>query len=1076
MLLENTMSSAPFDLNNIIVRAGAGAGKTTELTQRVLGIAESFYQKNQRFPKLVVTTFTRKATQELRERLMTLALQKMAENQEKREGPSLVDFVKRPHLLQISTIHGILSRFIQQSGIEIGLSPDFQFISSSDDYRKLKRILRRLSQQNSDFATALEEVLESVGLNDFLQMFIGFSEAKSTKNLIGPISENFFREQVQKEWDLLISLRNKLVEIINVHKDLSESWQTYRDIIQRIHPQMSLEEIIEELPSVRKSKTTSPELLEAREQFSDLIKKMNSFNRTDVFFYKHQVFSKNFELCSEILFEKYQEEKIHSSELTMSDLETLALKIIKSNPERAREFSEGWDYWMVDEYQDTSPVQVALLEKLRGNRSEYVVGDPQQSIYLFRGARSEVFELKEFEIKANLGFQFNKIVNYRSRSSLLEFFNDVFFQKSQLGSQQFRSMEPKDQDYDLENPVATFYWIPDKKDESGEVSSEHLALLESCRELIFEKKISPEKICILFRSNQGIDDFLDIANRFGLPVQVHSSGQFAFRPEVIELNCLLRFLVNPSDNINLISLLRTPYFKIDDLTLIEWCLDRPQDYWKFFKNKDHIHIKTLKASLESAEENGIGEAFWDLIIKGCFFEWAHLKDPSGFREANIWKYVHQMRQAERTPGFSYRQFLKKNSSMILSTEDSGDSVAVPVVAPSKVNLMTVHASKGLQFNHVIVPGAGKVSRGERGAAWMVQESINIEEPSYWTVSVPNDNTGSFEKSVFGEMILREQADRAKLEEERVFYVALTRAIDSVTLISNENPQDGSWMFGLNFEKIEDLYFKPKYKYRVRRTIPNINKNDFISETNDQICVEKLPWSGRAGGPLNSLAEFHETAERASVTSLITAENRASLESSKSQESGVLDNKNQSHQKSQLPRKLKMSDMKKVAEGTKVHRILECLKYFWMNHPEGNWQEVLPEIDSDYHEALEYVCESDQGLWPRLIISGEVEYGFTVRISNEFNQTLQKIQDENLNPLLLELNEKLIQGQIDLWGQDKDGKYWIVDYKTGSTFFLEKAFRQLSIYEICLKAMGKIPSHEAVHRAVIYPFDKKTFIR
>ena len=70
------MSSHSFSLDNIIIRAGAGAGKTTTLTETVLGIAENFKKTHDRWPKLIVTTFTRKATQELRERLLKEVMDK----------------------------------------------------------------------------------------------------------------------------------------------------------------------------------------------------------------------------------------------------------------------------------------------------------------------------------------------------------------------------------------------------------------------------------------------------------------------------------------------------------------------------------------------------------------------------------------------------------------------------------------------------------------------------------------------------------------------------------------------------------------------------------------------------------------------------------------------------------------------------------------------------------------------------------------------------------------------------------------------------------------------------------------
>ena len=80
--------------------------------------------------------------------------------------------------------------------------------------------------------------------------------------------------------------------------------------------------------------------------------------------------------------------------MSIDDLEFMTIKILREKPQIIKPFSEEWNYWLIDEYQDTTPLQAKILDELRGSSKEFIVGDPQQSIYLFRGARSEVFENK----------------------------------------------------------------------------------------------------------------------------------------------------------------------------------------------------------------------------------------------------------------------------------------------------------------------------------------------------------------------------------------------------------------------------------------------------------------------------------------------------------------------------------------------------------------------------------------------------------------------------------------------------------------------------------------------------------
>ena len=109
--------------------------------------------------------------------------------------------------------------------------------------------------------------------------------------------------------------------------------------------------------------------------------------------------------------------------MSLSDLEFTAVKILRTKKHIVTTFSKDWDYWLIDEYQDTTPLQAEILNRLRGASKEFCSwGIPKQSIYLFRGARSEVFDKKQSQINATHSMD----KNYRSHPSLLYFFNDFF--------------------------------------------------------------------------------------------------------------------------------------------------------------------------------------------------------------------------------------------------------------------------------------------------------------------------------------------------------------------------------------------------------------------------------------------------------------------------------------------------------------------------------------------------------------------------------------------------------------------------------------------------------------------------
>lgn len=1017
------MSRSSFNIENLIVRAGAGAGKTTELTERVLGIAGDFYLSYQRYPRLVVTTFTRKATQELRERLLKKALE---------SGDSgILDFVKRPHLLHISTIHGVLSLFLQQFGSRIQLSPDIRFISQRDSFRELKRITRRLAEHDETFAMALENCLEIFSLSDFLSEVEQFGEDSLTKNVRGAFSRPEFGTAIQNEKVALLRISKELASQI-AQEPVNEAWKSLGSLVSSLTLQSDFLAVYQACPSVRKSKSTSETLIELKDQFYEFIEKCISYSRSSEFLDLHEKMVADFDFCASQIYQESLRTKIKSGEITMSDLEILAALVIRQaetdeGPSPAKIFSERWDYWLIDEYQDTSPLQVFLIDQLKGDRKEFVVGDPQQSIYLFRGARSEVFSAKEDLFRKKDGKIASKLRNYRSDPELLVFFNDIFTQMAAKGSHQFGKMEPKSDVFDPHKKVAMIYYFSSDQVAASEnpVSDDLRAMVERCLEL-FRGGVSLEKICILFRSHRAIEEFVSYANQVQLPIQVHSSGQFGQRPEVIDLNCLLQFLLNPLHNTNLIQLLRMPGFRISDSQIVERLQqNKSAFFWSQIKQIGgplfEPVIEKLNSALDSRHRLGLSQALVKLIQDFHFFEQCHKDDPSGFREANVWKYLQMLQESEKIPGFSYKNFIENLSSLSSMSEESSEQVAVPVVAPAKVNLMTIHASKGLQFEHIILPNIGKALRGDTGSQWMREEPLDIEQEIRWTLAIPEPDTGVLKKSLFGEQILKEKNQRSRMEDERVFYVALTRAIQTVTLVAAGRVDSESWLGRLDLNLTEGLHAEKFYSYEVRSHLSSQQDLTIFSKQALNIL------------PRQALESQKTTAQKSSVTSIL--EDLSGKESSAE------------FQKTQ------MADVSKAVLGTRVHRALENIKYYLMKNESGDLDQWLKLTPEDLHQPIQYLQRNTEGPWLEIIKNGEVEFGFAAKVEG-----------------------RLIQGQIDLWGRDEKGVAWLVDYKTGSPFFVEKAFAQLKIYLQCLRVMKKLSDHDSVNLAVIYPFDEKVFIR
>jgi len=647
------MPRTPSELDNIILRAGAGAGKTTTLTHLFLDYASSFKEKQNRFPHVVVTTFTRKATQELKERLLKLALE--------RNRSDLFQYVSNKSHVQISTIHGVLSLFLGRHGNKMGLTSDFKLLSALQERNLRKKTLRRLIFSNPDYEALLENYsffqLESVLQRYFENSFL-YGEFHYIR-----LSE--FEAVFREKLDDLERLRKEICANI-ISETAQAAWLKYAQGLQELRLGSQINKTDEALTTIKNfflDNPRRPSFLNKNPAVSfetnqglvslvdDLKELVDSPEWTLAYWQKHENANLLFEKLAQEYCRQIFYEKVQSGSISMTDLEIFSLKLIRDYPEVSSSFASEWDYWMIDEYQDTSPLQVALLKSLVGASKSFIVGDPQQSIYLFRGARSEVFQEKIEDLRKTGGDVQEKLINYRSTPRLLYFINNYF---SRL-SAEFSTMQvaPNREEGPLDCPVAQIRIVKNQETLSG-LSEETLAGLHRIQELL-AAGVSAEKICVLSRTRESLEKLAKAAEAYGISVQIHVAGGFYNRPEVRDSLALLKFLINPHDNLNFLSCLRSPWVNMPDQEILSYCHSGRHSFWsqalrQVLESNDRHPIVLLKKYLQMCQEAGYGLVLRRMLVDLGVFDYAEKLDPTGRREANIWKLVSSLFEYERTSG------------------------------------------------------------------------------------------------------------------------------------------------------------------------------------------------------------------------------------------------------------------------------------------------------------------------------------------------------------------------------------------------------------------------------------------
>ena len=999
------MSSTSSQLKNEILRAGAGAGKTTKLTETFLGFASQFKLDHGKFPRIVVTTFTRKATQELKERLLNKSLELGRDD--------LFHYVSSKSQVQISTIHGVLSVFLARYGASIGLTPDYKIMAESEIRKGARKIIRKYLLENPNLQELLEEYDFPV-LENALLTYFGESVNFTSMQFIPELELEIETERV------LSDISGKLQRVCTSisHETTNDKWQEYTQSLLNFSWKLKSESWMDffsrlenfweftSKPAYRKasapfSSSLNEELEELRERIDKLIEEPRY---RPSFWQKHQ---RNCELFNELaqnFCRDFLATKLEKGFLSMSDLETLASKIIRDTPEAAQQFSQEWDYWMVDEYQDTSPAQVELLRHLIGTKPVFIVGDPQQSIYLFRGARAEVFNEKVLEIQANNGVFNTKLINYRSTPEVLDFFNYYFTRLSK----DFAAMTPNPDKKRVGNQNPVVQILLSETTDADPISQEILNTVFRVQELLADG-VSPEQICVLGRTHKTLEDIAKVAQDFGVPLQLHSGSGFYERREVLDALAILKFLVNPHDNANFVSLLRSPWLVISDSELMEYCHSSRHSYWKEaqkdIESKDETHpLKLLRTLLKMSEKQGLTATLKKALKDLGLFDYSSRIDSSGRREANLWKVVALLSEEERRPGFNFLDFLDSSLETLSADEGGVDADATPVIEPKRVNFMTVHASKGLQFDQVIVPGMGQDPRASHAPVLSIHEKTGL-----WSLKVRIEETQSMASSVLADQITEELRTRESAEFLRVLYVALTRAKSGVTLLWDQKIGKKSWaaLCPLNIE--EGFHQEDTFSYLVRVG------NNVPQKMDEQLLSKK------------ELRPIWQATEAVSRPKYISVTELAAQEVATSS-GGTRRLNNLS------------AGLNRAQQGTNAHRMFEALKY-------TTYEELLEIGDEDLKKPLQFIAQTTQLPLLSIIEKGYVEWGFVLQNGNTF-----------------------VQGQIDLWGI-VDGELWVVDYKTGSQKYSDVALKQLKIYAWALGKLNYLDGVTRLKVAVVYPLDE-----
>ena len=703
------------------ISAGAGSGKTYTLThllaEHIAGMRKNedgeWEPCEQVDPeKVILTTYTKKAAAEFREKAKSVLYE------EGRNNPMLYEAAARLEQASIGTVHAVANSFVQKYWYYLGLSPQQKVIAEEDVNFYISQSLAELPTED-----------EIKFLNQFRYMFSiekqrvpgdpskgSYADYGFWKDLLVQVikkSETFgvgdLAESRQKSLDLVGSLYHgnmvmptaeEIAEVISellkaisnakfkkeeTRKEVEESIKKYEHVPQSISF-FWIKDFKDALSAVVGRKTVAKIAPKA----VALNGKINIWDSPIVKTMNEQLVNTIFDMA-ERWKEGYEHYKSQNHLLDYDDMERYMLELLKRDDVRD-DISSSYEYLFVDEFQDSSPIQVQIFDELsKLMKKSYWVGDYKQAIYGFRGTDTELVKAVVDTIKK--GQNGNYLAPpldtcWRSEPAITNMVNHVFipvFEKDDLEEKMVK-LEPKTKKADdpvVNDPLRLWNLNYPRKDEAIQEIGRRIAVM-------VQQGFKPSDIAVLNNSNSDLNTLAEELRNYNLPVH-RSDGSITEEKEKQLLFALLSLLVNKR---NSMAMLQIHYLTTPDTSLgglIDKKLEDPEFLsshslvQQLFRQSDKFNQQSVSSLVESViiELDLYGESrHWDTTSRGFNILRTCIEIAHQYEE-------HCLQLGLPATISGYMNYVDTTE---IKTEGDSDGVC----------LYTIHGSKGLEWKYVIL--------------------------------------------------------------------------------------------------------------------------------------------------------------------------------------------------------------------------------------------------------------------------------------------------------------------------------------------------------------------------------------
>jgi ATP-dependent helicase/nuclease subunit A len=730
----------------VFVSAGAGTGKTSVLVERFARAIDSGIDVG----SILVITYTDRAAGELRTRIRERLVK-----------------LGRPELTRdldaawISTIHGFCQRLLKQYPFAAGLDPRFRVLDESQG-----------------------AVLRAEAFDEALTEFCA-GEQPDRLGLLATYGSAALRRMLTGVYATLRAAGRPLALPLGDAPSLDDAVARVRAAAGDANEAVRLVELLDRRPAAESLLDLSGYAVRGDDDYEQARAGLEQAAL-------NVVAARDRALLEELLvaFERaYQAAKDRESALDFEDLQIRARDLLRDDASIREREQLRFRQVCVDEFQDTNRLQCEVIDLIARDEL-FFVGDEFQSIYRFRHADVEVFK----ERRDQVGDVLPLTQNWRSRPEVLAVVNELF--GSTFGDE-FQRLVAAGRFADPASGPAVELLVTDKSSykEAGMPwrQGEARALARRVHELVESGEAEPGDIVLLFAAGTDAEQYEQALRELDLPTYRATGRGYFGQQQVVDLLGYLRLIHNRYDDEGLVTVLASPFVGVSNdglLALRRAAIRRPlftaleKGLPEGLSERDGRLVQAFRQRFDrlAALAGTVGlERLCEQIVVEHDYDLAVLAQWDGRRRyANLRKLARLARSYEDLRGPDIEGFVR-----FVSEQDAAGVKELEAVAEEEgagaVRLLTIHAAKGLEFKVVVVADAGRERPPTSG------EEIICLPDGRFGFKVVDPLTGKRVGALGYEQVKDAEEAAEEAERLRLYYVAMTRAIDKLVVAGSVDP-------------------------------------------------------------------------------------------------------------------------------------------------------------------------------------------------------------------------------------------------------------------------------------------------